>query len=73
MQQLPSGLEVAERLMESDVIEFDDVEEISLGYFMKFDMEQGWLIMEPAWFYLSNGNWSRFLPGQLGGVLNGLE
>lgn len=74
-QQLLSGLEVAERLKESNFIEFDTVEEISLGYFMKFDteQEQALLIMEPAWFYLSDGNWSRFLSGQLGGVLNGLE
>jgi regulatory protein YycH of two-component signal transduction system YycFG len=73
VQQLPSGMEVAERLKESDMIDFDTVEELTVGYFMKYDMEQGLLIMEPAWFYLSKGNWNRFLPETSGGELIGLE
>ncbi|MFC5589988.1 YycH family regulatory protein [Sporosarcina soli] len=73
VQQLPSGMEVAERLKESDMIDLDKVEELTVGYFMKYDMKQGLLIMEPAWFYLSKGNWNRFLPETSGGELIGLE
>ena len=72
-QQLPSGLDVAEGLMELDNLEFDTVEEISQSYFMKYDPEGNTLIMEPAWFYLSKGNWSRFIPERLGGAPIGLE
>ena len=59
--------------MKSDNVDFDAVEEITPGYFMKYDPEGNILIMEPAWFYLINGNWSRFSPERLGGELIGLE
>ncbi len=68
---LPPGIDVAERLRKSDILNFDAVQEITPGYFMKY--EQGLFIMEPTWFYLINGNWSRFSPKGLGGELIGLE
>jgi hypothetical protein len=58
-------------LGKSDMLDFGAVEEITPGYFMKYN--PGVFIMEPAWFYLSNGNWSRFSPESLGGELIGLE
>ena len=69
---LPSGIEIAEMLKKSDTLDFDAVEEITPGYFMKHDSE-GLFIMEPSWFYLINGNWIRFSPESLGGELIGLE
>ncbi len=63
--KLPKALE--NRIM----LDFDAVEEITPGYFMKY--EPGLFIMEPAWFYLINGNWNRFSPESLGGELIGLE
>ena len=68
---LPPGIEIAESLRKSDMLDFDAVEEITPGYFMKY--EPGLFIMEPAWFYLINGNWNRFSPESLGGELIGLE
>jgi regulatory protein YycH of two-component signal transduction system YycFG len=71
VELLPSGTDVAERLRESELLDFDAVEEITPGYFMKY--EPRLFVMEPAWFYLINGNWSRFSPESLGGELIGLE
>ena len=68
---LPPGIEIAESLRKSDKLDFDAIEEITPGYFMKY--EPGLFIMEPAWFYLINGNWNRFSPEGLGGELIGLE
>lgn len=74
---LPSGVEVAERLIESKTLDFDTVDEIAPGYFMKRNTDEGNIIMEPAWFYLVKGNntenWHRFSPETLGGELIGLE
>ena len=46
--------------MKSDKLDFDTVEEIAPGYFMKHDTDRRLFIMEPAWFYLVNGNWNPF-------------
>jgi len=74
---LPSGTEIAERLIESKTLDFDTIDEIAPGYFMKRNTEEGNIIMEPAWFYLVKGNnsenWHRFSPETLGGELIGLE
>ncbi|WP_203248293.1 YycH family regulatory protein [Sporosarcina beigongshangi] len=70
---LPSGVDIAEMLKQSDTIDFKAIEELTLGYFMQQDSERRLLIMEPAWFYLSKGNWIRVSPELLGGELIGLE
>ena len=71
IELLPPGIDIAESLRKSDKLDFDAIEEITPGYFMKYEAEV--YIMEPAWFYLINGNWSRFSPESLGGELIGLE
>lgn len=71
VELLPPGTDIAESLRKSDKLDFDAVEEITPGYFMKY--KPGLFVMEPAWFYLINGNWSRFSPESLGGELSGLE
>jgi regulatory protein YycH of two-component signal transduction system YycFG len=71
IELLPPGIDIAEKLRKSDTIDFDAIEEITPGYFMKY--EPGLYIMEPAWFYLINDNWSRFSPESFGGELIGLE
>jgi regulatory protein YycH of two-component signal transduction system YycFG len=70
---LPPGIDIAERLSKLDTLNFDAVEEIAPGYFMKHDLEKGIFILEPTWFYLLKGNWNRFSPESLGGELIGLE
>lgn len=74
---LPSGIEVADMLVQSRITDMEEVEEISLGYFMKYDTangtEQRLLILEPSWFYLINGKWIPYSPESLGGEAIGLE
>ncbi|AMQ04511.1 YycH family regulatory protein [Sporosarcina psychrophila] len=71
IELLPPGIDIAESLRKSDKLDIGAVEEITPGYFMKY--KPGLFIMEPAWFYLINGNWNRFSPEILGGELIGLE
>lgn len=70
---LPSGVDVAKDLMESEKIDFGTVEDISAGYMMKHDLEKRVFVMEPAWFYLIKGTWIRYTPEQSGGEPFGLE
>lgn len=70
---LASGVEIAEMLKQSETVDFNAIEELTLGYFMKRDSERRLFIMEPSWYYLIKGNWIRVSPEQLGGELIGLE
>ena len=70
---LPSGLEVAEMLIDSKEIDIRIVEEIIPGYYMKHDREHNLFMLEPSWYYLINDNWIRFSPEQFGGEMLGLE
>ncbi|MBD7984175.1 hypothetical protein H9649_06255 [Sporosarcina sp. Sa2YVA2] len=74
--QLPTGVEVANALKSSDKVEFSTVEEISVGYMMKHDVDQRVYVLEPTWFYLIKGNqgkWYEYTPEQDGGDQFGLE
>lgn len=70
---LPSGVDVANMLMESDEIDGSLVDEIIPGYFMKYDTNPNLFMLEPSWFYRVRGNWIRFSPENLGGEMIGLE
>lgn len=70
---LPSGIEVADALMQSEVVDFGTIEEIALGYFMKHDTDRRLFILDPGWFYLIKGKWILYSPENLGGELIGLE
>ena len=70
---LPSGVDVANMLIESEEIDGSQVEEIIPGYFMKYDKNPNLFMLEPSWFYKIKGNWIRFSPEQLGGEMIGLE
>ena len=70
---LQSGVEIAEMLKQSETVDFNAIEELTPGYFMKRDSERRLFIMEPSWYYLVKGNWIRVSPEQLGGELIGLE
>lgn len=71
--ELPSGIDVANKLKTSSNVDFDVIEEISLGYFMTHDKDRGFFTMEPSWFYLIKGSWHRYSPDGLGGAGLGLE
>ena len=70
---LLSGTEVAEQLMNSTEVDFSTIEEIIPAYYMEHDTELNIYMLEPFWYYLKNGKWSRFSPEQLGGGKIGLE
>ncbi|MCM3712331.1 YycH family regulatory protein [Sporosarcina luteola] len=70
---LPSGVDVANGLMEMEKLDFGTVEEITVGYMMKHDLEKRVFVMEPTWFYLMKGNWHPYTPDQGGGEQIGLE
>lgn len=73
-KELPSGVEVAEELRESQEVDFDLIEEITLGYYMIHDVEQELIVLEPCWYYLIKDNWIRFAPKESqGGGMIGLE
>ncbi|QTD40149.1 YycH family regulatory protein [Sporosarcina sp. Te-1] len=71
--ELSSGTDVAQTMMHSNELEFKNVDDIALGYFMRHDTERQLYIMEPEWFYLAKGKWNRFSPEQFGGEQIGLE
>ncbi|WP_153733057.1 YycH family regulatory protein [Sporosarcina obsidiansis] len=72
--ELPSGVEVAEALRDSDDLDFDLIDEITPGYFLIHDDNQRLLILQPCWYYLIKDNWFRFMPeGPSGGDEIGLE
>jgi regulatory protein YycH of two-component signal transduction system YycFG len=73
VQLLQSGVEIAELLKKSEILDFNGIEELTLGYFMRHDKERSLFIMEPYWFYLTKGTWIRVSPEQLGGGIIGLE
>jgi len=70
---LLSGPEVVKRLVESDEVDFNDIDEISTGYFMKHDKERQIFLLEPSWYFLTQNTWIRFSPEQAGGERIGLE
>ncbi|PID22412.1 hypothetical protein CSV61_06065 [Sporosarcina sp. P3] len=73
-ETLPSGVEVAEALRESEELDFGLIEEITPGYYMNRDIERKLIILQPCWYYLIKGNWLRFAPEELqGGGEIGLE
>jgi len=70
---LPSG-EKASRVMQMlKDVDFNNVDELTPGYYLTRDDEKRLLILEPSWFYLSNNQWTRLSPEDLGGGQLGLE
>ncbi|GKV67334.1 MULTISPECIES: YycH family regulatory protein [unclassified Sporosarcina] len=73
-EELLPGVEVAEELRESEELDFDLIEEISVGYYMIRDEDQGLITLQPCWYYLIKDNWFRFMPEETqGGGQIGLE
>lgn len=61
----------------SDIIDripdLEDVDEILLGYYLKRDPDKPLYTLEPSWFVIRDGNWSRITPETWGGKEYGLE
>ena len=72
-EHLMPGKEMAEILMESKVVDFKAIEEITPGYSMNQDTDLDIFILEPTWYYMINDSWISFSPEHLGGESIGLE
>lgn len=70
---LPSGEQASRVLKNVKELNFNNVDEITTGYYLTRDNERRLMILEPSWFYLSNNQWSRISPDVLGGGKFGLE
>jgi len=70
---LPSGEKASLVMKTVKEIDFNKVEEMTIGYHLTRDDEQRLLILEPSWFYKYNNQWSRLSPEVLGGGKVGLE
>lgn len=57
-------------LHENKVLSIDD---IAIGYNLSRNDQQRIVDLEPSWYYLSNGSWTRITPELLGGGKFGLE
>ncbi|WP_075619683.1 YycH family regulatory protein [Paenisporosarcina indica] len=73
MSRLPSGEKATLVMKTVKEIDFNNVDELTIGYYLTRDTAQNLLILEPSWFYLSNNQWSRLSPEMLGGGKIGLE
>lgn len=70
---LPSGPEMIELLKNSGEIRLSDIDEIMMGYYLtKIDNDLLYTL-EPSWFAIRNGSWTRLTPELLGGAKYGLE
>ncbi|RQW74007.1 hypothetical protein EBB45_13765 [Lysinibacillus composti] len=70
--QLPSGLEMIELIKGSD-IKMSSIDEILVGYYLVKNENELLHTLEPSWFIIQNGSWTRVTPELLGGVEDGLE
>ncbi len=70
---LPSGVEAAKLLDQVESVEEVKSSGLTVGYYLTRDDERGLLHLEPSWFYLANGIWSRLSPETIGGGEFGLE
>jgi regulatory protein YycH of two-component signal transduction system YycFG len=70
---LPSGPEAAKLLDQVESIDGTRVTGLTVGYYLTRDDERSLLNLEPSWFYLANGVWSRLTPETIGGGKFGLE
>lgn len=70
---MPKGEEVMDTLLADPKIDIDKLQELILGYRIYKDMETNKVIvLEPAWFYLYDGNWERYGSEEVRGNLRGL-
>ena len=69
IKYLPSGMEIVEKYVQSDV----DIKDLVLGYYLVQNTDLGVFELEPAWFILKENSWERIKIENIGGTANGLE
>lgn len=73
-----AGADVIELLQNHPQIDYKEVDDIVLGYYLDFSKDSltqntQLFILEPNWFAISDNNWEQILPGRNGGDEYGLE
>ena len=71
--QLQSGQDIYDLIYSFDDKKVLTIDDIAIGYNLIRDGQQRLLNLEPSWYYLSNGSWTRVTPELLGGGKFGLE
>lgn len=71
VKNLPSGEMVVDYVRNSEDYNFEEVDEIVMGYHLIQNPDA--YIFDPSWFVISNNDWTHITPDQLGGAMNGLE
>jgi len=72
IKELPSGLEIVEKIQQLNNIVLSDIDDIVVGYYLTQD-SSSIMTLEPCWFVVHNGVATKLTPELLGGVKNGLE
>ena len=67
IKELPSGVEIAEKYIQSP----ESVKDLVLGYYLVQNPDYSELV--PAWFILKESSWERIKLEDIGGMTNGLE
>ena len=64
---MQSGHEVLERIQQMDSFNSNLLEDISIGYQMKYDSQSLLVDLEPCWYYLYDGDWKPLTLEGVGG------
>lgn len=71
---LQSGFQIAQNLQATNVELFNTIDELKIGYYLTRDKDNRIFSLQPSWFYVENGNWTRVETlSEKVGAMNGLE
>lgn len=68
MQTLPSGTELVQ-----SIDNLNEIDDIVVGYYLKKNENELLYTLEPNWFVIDNGSWTRVTTETIGGAGYGLE
>ncbi len=71
--QLKSGQDIYDLIHSLSDKKVSSIDDIAIGYNLSQDDQPKVLNLEPSWYYLANGSWTRVTPELLGGGKFGLE
>ncbi|GLC90078.1 YycH family regulatory protein [Lysinibacillus piscis] len=73
IKELPSGVEIIDKIHQMDNIMVSDIDELTIGYYLTQNQSLHIFTLEPCWLMSRNGKWTRVTPELFGGVKLGLE
>ena len=71
--KLSSGQDILDSIQQMDQYNPALLEDLTIGYEMKKDVQSLLVHLEPSWYYLYDGEWIQLNSDVLGGEENGLE